>query len=458
VRLVGGVLGALLVLAGCTAAAPEGLAWEPCAGQPGSRCADLVVPLSYADPGGPSTTVRVSFRPATGASRGVLVTNPGGPGAEALHNALGVDALTGGALAPHYDLVGIDPRGVGESAPISCGLTPAQVGRAGVDDAPSPDAEALAAATARACADHAPDLAHTTMPNLARDVDRLRAALGRERISFYGTSGGTTLGTTYAALFPERVDRMVLDSADDDTVGWQQAFRASNAAIDARFDRLPGALPDLRARYLALLDRLDREVVVVDGVRATSDALRNLMAAALRSDAAVPLFVDVVRYLDGLPGAPSDAELARRLGPDQAPDPGAERVTSAFLGIVCADPDWSRDPAAYRAAVAADAAAYPVSEGARAVITACAYWTGPTTPRVALTDTGPRTILILQNELDPATPLDGARRTRAALGDRAVMVTTMRGGHGVLGVDPCATAAAVSWLVDGVLPPADTRC
>ncbi|WP_342741131.1 alpha/beta fold hydrolase [Pseudonocardia oroxyli] len=350
------------------------------------------------------------------------------------------------------------PRGVGESSPISCGLTPEEVGRAGVDDAAGPDAESLAASTARACTANAPDLVHTTTPNLARDMDRLREALGVERISYYGTSGGTTLGTTYASLFPDRVDRMVLDSVDDDTVGRQAAFRAADRAIDARFAQLPLPGPDPRARYLALLARLDREVVLFDGVRATSDALRSLLAAALRSDAAVPLLVDAVRHLDGLPGAPTEAEPAQRLGPEPAPDPGAERVASAFLGITCADPDWSHDPADYRAAVAADAAAYPVSGGARAVITACAYWTGPPTPRVPLTDSGPRNILILQNEVDPATPLDGARATRAALGDRPAMITTGVGGHGVLGRSPCATDAAVAWLVGGELPPGDRRC
>ncbi|WP_312858110.1 alpha/beta fold hydrolase [Pseudonocardia pini] len=433
-----------------------------------------MVPLDYADPDGPTVSVRVSKVPASDPARrrGILITNPGGPGAPALFNAVGVDGLIGGGLAQVYDLVGFDPRGVHASSPLSCGLTAEQARVASVDAPVGPDDDDLAEQAALACAAH-PEVLHTTMDGIARDMDSLRKALGEETISYYGTSGGTSLGTTYDALFPGRLDRAVLDSVDDDTVSWQEAFRASNAAIDARFVQLAARLvgqdptlgPDLRARYLALRERLDQDTVIFDGVRATPQALGALADQALRSDAAAGLFAEAIRYLDGLPGAPTEADLAARLGPEPNPaaataaQADAERIASAFLAITCADPSWSSDPADYALAQARDAAAYPVSQGVRASISPCAFWAGPRIPRTPPTGQGRAgTFLLIQNRFDPATPAAGAQHTREALGARAVMVTTGRGGHGVLGVDACATAAARAFLLDGRLPAHDIDC
>lgn len=419
-------------------------------------------------------TVRVSKVPASDAARrrGVLITNPGGPGAPALFNAVGVDGLIGGGLGEVYDLVGFDPRGVGAGSALSCGLTAEQARVASVDAPVGPNDEDLAEQAAQACAAH-PEVMATTMDTIARDMDSLREALGEEAISYYGTSGGTSLGTTYDALFPGRLKRAVLDSVDDDTVGWQEGFRASNAAIDARFEQLAAGLvaedptlgPDLRGRYLALRERLGRDTVIFDGVRATPQALGALADQALRSDAAAGLFADAVRYLDGLPGAPTEADLAARLGPEPtsaaaaAAQVDAERVASAFLAITCSDSGWSTDPADYARAQAADAAAFPVSQGVRASISPCAFWTGPRMPRTPPAGQGKAgTFLLLQNRFDPATPAAGAQHTREALGDRAVMVTADRGGHGVLGVDPCATAAARAFLLEGRLPDHDGGC
>lgn len=461
-------------MAAC-AAPPERatLDWAPCPDTPvpGVECADLPVPLDHADPGGRWITVRVSRLPATdpAARRGVLVSNPGGPGAPALYNTLGVDELMGGALRAQYDLIGMDPRGVGRSTPVSCGLTPEQVSAASIDAPPTTiDADAATArGIADACARSAgAELPYLTTANVARDLDLLRAALGEERISYSGISGGTSLGTVYAALHPDRVDRFLLDSLDDDTLAWPDRLRLSNAAAEERFaeiaTHLSRASGDVRARWLALEARVGRGGVVFDGQPVTVTALRAVLDAALRSDDDVALFGDVLAHLDGVPGAPTEAELAARLPPDPAPADLAalEQATSAGLAVVCGDSAWPRDPEVYRRAVAEDAAEYPVSAGTRAAVRACAFWpTEPREPLPAPVDLGgPPRLLLLQNARDPATPLDGALRTRAALGAGAVLVTTSRGGHGVLGVDPCATAAATAWLARGELPASDTAC
>lgn len=455
------------------------LTWAPCPGPPVAEveCARMTVPLDYHDPGGRTVAIGVSRSAARDpdARRGVLVSNPGGPGVSGLFNTLGVDQLTGHALGGSYDLVGFDPRGVGTSTPLSCGMPPELGERAGVDALPGrfTDDVAAAGSIAEACTRSAADvLPFFTMNNIARDLDMLRKALDEPRLNYYGISGGTTLGTTYSSLFPDHVDRFVLDSVNDDTIAWQQVFHDADPAIDARFTQMaareplaslaptPDAVRDL---YLAQRDRLGRERVLVAGRPATPQALHSRMLAAAADDDEVPLFADTLRYLAGLPGAPTEADLAQRLGPDPtaADNAEAEREIATGLAIVCGDTPWSRDPAVYERAVAADARRLPVGAGARANIRPCAFWPAPREPRPLLSDEGHRgdpDVLLVQNEFDPFTPLAGARHTRDALVDRAVMVTAARGGHGVLGSDDCATATIGQWLLDGELPEHDVTC
>lgn len=462
------------------------LAWHACpdAPEPGVECAELAVPRDHRDPASPPLTLAVTRLRATdpGARRGVLLTNPGGPGAEARWNSLGVDALTGHALRRTYDLVGLDPRGVGASTPARCGLSGRLLSLATSDptaldfDADLAVARDVAASCARAGADLWPFL---STANAVRDMDLLRAALGEARLSFYGTSYGTSLGTAFASVFPDRTDRVVLDSQDDDTVGWQERFRSSDAAVDARFADVAariaadprhglGTADEVRARYLDLRARAARGEPTLAGTPVEVRGLRVVVEDALRQDGAyVDDLAALLAFFGGTPGAPAENDLAARLGTTSgALDPAAEarldQVVAAGLGTMCGDPSWSRDPEDYRRAFEEDRAAFPVSAGARATIRPCAFWsTTPRDPLPTLTGaghTGPPQALILQHRADPATPLAGARRVRDALGPRAVMITTDDGGHGVLGRNPCATDAAVAWLVDGRLPASDTTC
>ena len=59
---------------------------------------------------------------------------------------------------------------------------------------------------------------HVGTVEAARDMDVIRALLGQSKLNYLGYSYGTFLGTTYAALYPQRVGRFVLDGAIDPTV------------------------------------------------------------------------------------------------------------------------------------------------------------------------------------------------------------------------------------------------
>ena len=192
---------------------PKAIDWQPCADNPAVDCGVLTLPVDYDEPRGETFDMAVARTRATDPDRriGVLFTNPGGPGLS------GVDFVTGTiAFAPvfapireQFDVVSFDPRGVGDSRPIQC--------QPGNVDLPSDLADDVAVAAAfdqfshdfaAECAELDGTFASTVSTNnVARDMDRLRRALGEREITYSSGSYGTLLGAVYASLYPRRVRR-----------------------------------------------------------------------------------------------------------------------------------------------------------------------------------------------------------------------------------------------------------
>ncbi|MFY0573217.1 alpha/beta fold hydrolase [Cystobacter fuscus] len=173
----------------------QALVWGNCPGlpegatrDPRQTCATLRVPLDYQHPEGRTLELTVS-RIATArpdSRRGVLLLNPGGPGLEGLDHPSLLATVLSSEVLDHYDLIGFDPRGVGHSSPVTCGLT--DVGFTDLFPYPAADGSidanvALARETAARCAASTSGdvLPFITTANTARDMDRLRQALGKGR-------------------------------------------------------------------------------------------------------------------------------------------------------------------------------------------------------------------------------------------------------------------------------------
>ncbi|MFE4214107.1 alpha/beta hydrolase [Streptomyces sp. NPDC056844] len=460
---------------------PDALGWKPCAADPGTsakadappelpklECATLEVPLDYGDPGGRQIEVAVSRlaseKPAQ--RRGVLLTNPGGPGI----SGLGYPAVLAAFGLPQevrdsYDIIGFDPRGIGRSTPVSCGLTQEQQDRGNLPSyAHSPGDVVREASRARQiaeqCADSAsaPLLPHIGTANTARDMDRIRVALGEQRLSYVGASYGTQLGAAYASMFPERGDRIVLDSSLGPGGYDVRAMRLFGPGIEERFPDFAkyaashpayglGTTPqEVRATYFELAERLEKEPVQgVDGI-----AFRGLTFDRLYADANMPALAEIWQALDT--GSPL---------PAQPPFPGVEQMMSARFAVICGDTAWPRTIREYQRNVAVDRKRYPLLGGSSANIGPCAYWPAEWVRKpVPVSDRGPSNVLIVQNERDPGTPLAGARKMRRALGARAVMVTADQGGHGayLFGGNTCADSAVTTYLTTGQRPAQDLAC
>nr|WP_240319863.1 alpha/beta fold hydrolase [Rhodococcus jostii] len=216
--------------------APTGdLRWESCPAEyeldPASdQCASVTVPRNYADPAAGTIDVLVTRHRAEdpGSRRGVLFTNPGGPGGDAIgSNSMFADILPD-AVSAQWDLIGVQPRGLPGAGAVECTLNPEQTTALGLGFG--------GAATRSACESAAPGTtAHLTTENTARDWEQVRLALGEDVIDIYGLSYGTILGSTYATLFPQHTGRMVLDSAVDQHWLWNDVLWQQNDGYKRRF-------------------------------------------------------------------------------------------------------------------------------------------------------------------------------------------------------------------------------
>ena len=153
---------------------------------------------------------------------GSLFMNFGGPGAPmaAYIEAYGTTLFPN--LSQHFDLVGVDPRGVGESQPsIDCKANQENLGiysepfptpfTANENQLVNKDNKYISK-----CVQNNPGvLQFVSTANVARDFDNIRAAMGEKQLNYFGFSYGTFLGATYASLFPKNYRAMVLDGPVD---------------------------------------------------------------------------------------------------------------------------------------------------------------------------------------------------------------------------------------------------
>src|SRR5690606_11820431 len=201
------------------------LDWNSCG--TGFDCTFVTAPLDWENPSAGEIELSVVRHQATGTSMGSLLTNPGGPGASGVDLILdSLDFAVGEPLIENYDVIGFDPRGVGESTAVTC-FDAAEMD-AYLYDIPAaergtPEWEAELTARNQEFADACEANSDGILPfittvNSARDMDLIRAVLGDSELNHLGYSYGTFLGATYASLYPERAGRLVLDGAIDPSV------------------------------------------------------------------------------------------------------------------------------------------------------------------------------------------------------------------------------------------------
>jgi pimeloyl-ACP methyl ester carboxylesterase len=417
----------------------------------GLECATLRVPLDYAHPDR-TIELTISRHAGTpGKRRGVLLMNPGGPGGPGLAMPAQLLARMGGSGLPDaYDVIGFDPRGTAYSTPVTCDMTPEQRGAVLGPYADGPRDVVATAAKARVVADKCGRasttdlLPHMTTANTARDLDRIREALGERKISYYGVSYGSYLGAAYASMFPGRGDRIVLDSV----LGPRGLDVRANQRFAEGFD---DRFPDFAA-WAAERDDVYHLGATPAAVTAKFSELAAVRGPEFRANTWNGLYDDASFPVLAREWAGTTRAAAGPLDGDNH--------AALQLQVLCNDADWPEQVGYYQRAVERERARHPMFGPAAANVNPCAFWpVERAEPPVRVGGPGPANVLLVQNLRDPATPLSGARETRAAFGARARMVTVDAGGHGVFTREnACGNEVVLRYLRDGVFPAADGSC
>jgi pimeloyl-ACP methyl ester carboxylesterase len=443
-----------------------------------TQCASVTVPLDYGEPDGRQISIAVSRIPATDPAhrRGALLINAGGPGEEGVTEPYHIAHTRLAAVGRDYDLIGFDTRGVVYSSKTECPeLDPAAVPRPPAGLSPKAAAEFSTnayGARLRTCAERDPGFARAlTTENIARDMDRIREAIGERRISFFGKSWGTALGAEYRTLFGDHVDRMLLDSVmapgqsatrADDQVAAEQAEFQDFADWIAGYDTVyhfggdgstvSKALMGLRDR-MAAHPRPDGSGAPVGGEEV------NALLLASRADWQRTA-QDLVAIRDG--GVPADAAAARTpattaASPQQAPngyDDGYHDGEIDFMlrAVTCNDSPANRNFERDWEHQLQLAKEYPVAAyGPQTLTDPCVHWPFPA--RTTQLRTGGGALQLVGHAFERNTPIRWAREMRATIGGS--LLTVQNDVHASLEDLPCASRG-VDFLVHGTT--SDATC
>ncbi|WP_327587882.1 alpha/beta hydrolase [Nonomuraea sp. NBC_00507] len=221
------------------------------------ECGTVSVPLDYRKPRGRQITIAITRVRAVDRKHrlGSLALNPGGPGAAGYLFPLQIASMSqaNAKLNDRYDLIGFDPRGVGYSTKVDC---PSPQGKGGPPE-PGPLTKETAklihdsgVAANKACGDSNPAfLGQLTTLNSARDLDRVRIALGERKLSFLGISWGTWLGAVYRSTFPGSVGRMFLDSVAPVNFRLDDFEDGHAAGTERHFERMAAWIAERNDTY-----------------------------------------------------------------------------------------------------------------------------------------------------------------------------------------------------------------
>jgi pimeloyl-ACP methyl ester carboxylesterase len=437
---------------------------------------------------------------------GSIFVNPGGPGDPARNLAALAPRFLPAAILDRFDIVGVDPRGVGGSTPVRCFATKAEQTRtlAPFTATPFPDTPAqqrswVRAATAfgRACSTTGRPIASAMdTTNVALDMDVLRRAVGDRKLTYLGESYGSYLGLVYANMFPGRVRAMAVDGIVDpqawagtpatagvplfDRMGAAAAsYRALNELLElcqrAGPLRCSFADADAPARFARLAARLRARPLrlAVPGSKATTFGYANMITDTgewLRQPAGYRGMFAELTDLARLtaPGGPGHrrAALVRRLlrlhRAVQAP-PGYDSLLQASSGVLCTDGRSAADAASWPAAAAAAGRRTRYFGAAGAWITVqCARntWTaqdqdvyrGPFDRRTAAP------VLVVGSKWDPVTSYGSALEVARML-PSSRLVASDNWGHTALLTSACVDNAVWGYLIHPLAPvPKITHC
>jgi pimeloyl-ACP methyl ester carboxylesterase len=470
------------------------LHWRPC--QKTAQCATAELPLNYHHPRGAKikeALLRIKAKDPR-ERLGTVFINPGGPGGSARAFVVQLPRVLPKAILDRFNIVGLDPRGVGGSTPLRCFATKAQESRtlAPFTAAPFPDTPAqqrswisAAEAFGRACSTTGRRIASAMdTTNDALDMDVLRRAVGDRKLSYVGESYGSFLGLVYANMFPNRIRAMVIDGIVDpqewvgtpatadvptfDRIGSAAAsYRALHELLElcqrAGRPRCSFADADTPARFASLAAGLQAHPLrlAAPGIKPTTFTYANMISDTgqwLRQPAGYrgmfAELTDVARLSASGGTGPGHDALVRallRLHLAVQPPPGYDGLLQASSGVLCTDGLSAANAASWPAAAAAAERRTKYFGASGAWITVqCARdtWTahdqdvyrGPFDRRTSAP------VLVIGATWDPVTSYDSAVKVARML-PNSRLISSDNWGHTSLLTSACVDNTTWDYLI-----------
>ena len=489
--------------------APQGLEsfysqtidWKDCSNETTTfQCGTVTVPLDYDHPDGQTITIALKKLPASdgNAEHGSLFLNPGGPGGSGVAMMQVMAPMLTEETRGAYDIIGFDPRGVGQSTPITCWTNDEikqHLANPSDDAGPTDPLKGVTyknvaaqnkidrgTANAARCAQHSqvPELLdHVGTRDVARDLDILRATNSNAKLNYLGVSYGTRIGAIYADLFPGRVGRVVLDSAMDPSKRSGGEIRAEQITfLEGALRRyvehcqaqdgcpLTGSTDEAVAQLAAFVDGLDKNPLTApdsDATINTQDATAIIQQHAVAQpnwDALTAMLTPAMTNHDG-----TLMVKAKQNSSDLSPETTVEEVVSQaneqimLAAVICNDnPDAGSTASDWDAQTAAEKKSYPFFGGTSSAMDAyCRGWghQGKTPPQETRAK-GSDPILVVGITGDVQTLYSWAQSLAGQL-DNGHLFTIKGYGHGGA-IGSCATATTIGFLVNGTVPAEGATC
>jgi pimeloyl-ACP methyl ester carboxylesterase len=451
--------------------------WKACDGSTSTEveCGSIEVPFDYTDPEQGSFVLFVKkHNAASPADRiGSMMVNPGGPGFGGSSLADDAQYYFSQDLVDHFDIIAWDPRGTGESTPaVNCVDTFDEY--FGLDSPPeTPEEKQALIDASQAFNDKCAENSGTILPYIstmasAQDINSLRLALGEEKVSFFGFSYGSELGTTWATMFPETVRAIVVDGAVDPNAssiqeGMNQAkgFEGQLATFLKQCSEKTTCAFHNGGKAEAAFDQLVLDIDVTplevskDRTPVTQGVLFTAVAQAMYSD----------YYWPQLSEALSEAQSGDGKGILQLYDDYYQRKDDgtygneleAFLAISCLDDPGATSTEEVDLHIEDFIAAAPRLGGNFAYGYSCALWPVEQAAKVSITgkDAGP--IVVVGTTGDAATPLESTRKMAQGL-EQGILIVVDANQHTGYGANSCVVKAVDDYLIKLKVPANETTC
>ncbi|KAH9895107.1 alpha/beta-hydrolase [Cubamyces lactineus] len=479
----------------------EDINWTPC--YSGEQCARVLLPLDYDTPGGPQTAIALRMIPATDRDnyKGTLLVNPGGPGGSGTGFIGRAGRNISRIVGPEYDVLGFDPRGVGATTPSArCFETDSQrklwdlqedqrllnLTDGSVDVYRARD-RLVAARCEEKIGGEWGIAKFAGTHNVARDMLEIVQKLGQEKLQYWGFSYGTVLGQYFAAMFPDKIGRVIIDGVFDAYSYraniWDTSLVDTDAVINSFFHFCHEAGPDkcklwenspsrIRTRYLDVLRAVETEPVAIPLADPPLILTRNhlhaqIFGAIYKPLAGFGLVADTIAAVESGNLTALTALAPKIVDPTEcscaAPNQPWLAGSEAMRAIECGDGDEQPFDALafkeyYERSQALTQLAAPI--WAKNYL-ACAEWrVRPKTrwmgPFEAEKTANP--LLLISPRYDPVCPLADAQAVHARFGGAGLLIQESYGHCSLSAPSLCTAKHVRAYMTNGTLPAPGTVC